>query len=101
MLPPKSFEDCQRVQVIRQGNGPEQVVKITVERYNQCLGWYTAGSIAIPQHQLPLLQQALDELSVPNCTECPSSECPECPSKIVPFPGLNPEKVAELNAVDA
>src|SRR5262245_25220849 len=93
---PEHFQECQRVHVTREMQGAEQVVRISLERHNAALGWYTAGSMCLPLCQLPLLQQALDELSVPLCETCPD---PTCTRKIVPFPllveGTAAEPVAE------
>ncbi len=81
----KNFQECQRVQVSRDTQGAEQVVRITLERHDAALGWYTAGSICIPLCQLPVLEQALDELSASQCLQCTEATCAR---KIIPFPLL-------------
>ncbi len=78
------FNQCQRVNVVRETQGSEKIVKIIVERYDEGLGWYQAGALTVPLHQLPLLQQALGEFSVTDCHE--SCDGQNCPSKIICFP---------------
>ncbi len=84
--PSKQFEQCQRVNVVRETQGTEKVIKIVLERYDETLGWYQAGALSVPLHQLPLMQQALSEFNVTDCHE----ECDgkNCPSKIICFPML-------------
>ena len=82
---PKRFQECQRVQVARDTQGTEQVIRISLERHDDALGWYTAGSMCIPLCQLPVLQQALDELSASQCLTCMEATCSR---KIIPFPLL-------------
>jgi hypothetical protein len=55
-------------------------VKIRVESYDQGLGWYTSGSLVVPLHQLPLLEQAVEDMR-----KCPQED--EF-ADIIPFPGL-------------
>lgn len=81
--PTKQFEQCQRLQVTRENAGE---IKIVLERYDACLGWYPAGALTLPIHQLPLLQQALEGLDYPVChADCDGRQCPE---KIICFPTL-------------
>lgn len=61
---------------------PRQLVKIRVEHYDETLGWYTSGSLSLPLRELPLLQQAIEEMQ----SGVGSSE-PEL-AQIIPFPGL-------------
>lgn len=70
------------MEVSRESTGGEQVVKITVERHDDILGWYSAGSLSIPLCQLPVLEQALAELSRSQCINCETA----CSRKIIPFP---------------
>jgi hypothetical protein len=90
------FQECQRVQVTRDTQGSEQVVRITVERHDVVLGWYTAGALSLPLCQLPVLEQALSELSPSVCDDCTEASCAR---KIIPFPLLatsaNTEAIAE------
>ena len=79
------FQECQRLQVTRDMEGEQQVVRITVERFDACLGWYTAGALSLPVCQLPLLEQALAALSTPVCADCDGNACMR---KIIPFPTL-------------
>jgi len=81
----KCFQECQRVQVTRDTQGAEQVVRISLERHDVALGWYTAGSMCIPLCQLPVLEQALDELSASQGLKCTEAVCAR---KIIPFPLL-------------
>jgi hypothetical protein len=90
---PAKLQECQRIQVVHQTEGAEKSVKISIERYDECLGWYTAGALTIPLHQLPLLEQALQG-GVP-CVECPLAARS---SKIIPFPTLAPEVAAAVIA---
>jgi hypothetical protein len=87
----KQFEQCQRIQVARECEGKEKSVKITIERFDSTLGWYTAGALSFPLHQLPLLQQALADAASMTCPLCPEVQCD---NKIIPFPTCMPEFVA-------
>ena len=49
----------ERVQITMEGAH----LKISVERFEECLGWYIAGSVSVPLHQLPLLQEQLASAS--------------------------------------
>jgi hypothetical protein len=95
---PNKIQECQRIQVTRETQGADQVVRISVERYDQSLGWYTASALTLPVCQLPLLEQALGELSAVerNCSECSETNCGR---KIIPFPLLTdtvkPDALAE------
>ena len=57
-------------------------VKIRVESFDENLGWYTSGSLSLPIHQLPLLEQALSALGAEDDSETRSDE------KVIAFPGL-------------
>lgn len=92
LKPTNNFQECQRIQVTKETQGADTTVKIALERYNECLGWYTAGALSIPLHQLPLLQQALDEMKIPDCAECKEAILPV--KKIIPFPTMMPEFTA-------
>jgi hypothetical protein len=96
----RKFEQCQRVNVIRETQGSEKLIKIVLERYDDILGWYQAGALSVPLHQLPLMQQALGEFSVTDCHE--SCDGQNCPSKIICFPmlvsGLQSEPAETVNA---
>ena len=78
----QEMHQVQRVQVGVEGHASAKRLKISVESYDEGLGWYPAGSLTIPMHQLPLLEQALQairhESALDNST----------PGKIIPFPGL-------------
>jgi hypothetical protein len=97
------FQQCQRVQVTRDTQGAQQVVRISLERHDTALGWYTAGSMCIPLCQLPVLEQALDELSASQCLLCTKAMCAEtgCDRKMIPFPLLASGVVAEPAAETA
>ena len=76
------LNDLQRVSVAVEGQNPAKRLKISLENFDQGLGWYAAGSLSIPLHQLPLLEQAIDELRQ-------GEESSAAPSgTIIPFPGL-------------
>ena len=85
------------MQVSRDTQGAEQVVRISLERHDDELGWYTAGSMCIPLCQLPVLEQALDELSASQSFACAQAMCGR---KIIPFPllvqSISEEPAAEI-----
>jgi hypothetical protein len=91
--PTTQFQDCQRIQVIKETNGTDKTVKISVERYDAILGWYSAGALRIPLHQLPLLQQSLEEMNCANCAECPPQQCR---GKIISFPLMLSEPESDV-----
>ena len=80
------------MQVSRDTQGTEQVVRISLERHDDELGWYTAGSMCIPLCQLPILERALDELSASQSFTCTEAICGR---KIIPFPLLAQSASAE------
>ena len=80
------------MQVSRDTQGAEQVVRISLERHDDDLGWYTAGAMCIPLCQLPVLEQALDELSASQSFTCTEAICGR---KIIPFPLLAQSSSAE------
>lgn len=74
----KAFNQLQRIQVETGRDSEGQRVTIRVESYDERLGWYTAGSLALPLCQLPLLEQALEEMR--RCNQSDEE------AKIIPFP---------------
>lgn len=56
-------------------------VKIRVENYDRGLGWYTSGSLTVPLNQLPLLEQAVQQMRTTERAD------QEEYGKIIPFPG--------------
>ena len=50
--------NSQRIQVVLERGQ----VKICLERFDDHLGWYIAGSLVVPAEQVPALQQALQRL---------------------------------------
>ena len=77
----QSSESSQRIQLEMDVTSSGKRVKIRVERYDDGLGWYTSASLVMPLHQLPLLEQAVDEMRRSNQTE-------EEFATIIPFPGM-------------
>lgn len=76
----KLSESSQRVQVQMERHPLGKRVKIRVESYDQGLGWYTSGSLVVPLHQLPLLEQAVEDMRrMPQEEEF---------ADIIPFPGM-------------
>jgi hypothetical protein len=73
-----SAEQSQRIRVEMQTHPEGNRVKIRVEHHEERLGWYTAGSLSLPIHQLPLLEQAMAELR--SCEPCEQDD------KIVSIP---------------
>jgi len=78
----ESRQQMQRLQVDLEGQPAARRLKISVESYAEGLGWYPAGSLTFPIHQLPLLEQALLELRQREEPQIPNE------SNVVPFPGL-------------
>lgn len=68
----------QRIQVLLE---PSERAKICLESYDDNLGWYTAASLSIPLHQLPLLEQAIERMR--SLTAKPQQ--PQT-GNIIPFP---------------
>jgi hypothetical protein len=75
------LEQSQRIQVEMERHPQGKLVKIRVEHYDERLGWYTSGSLSLPLHDLPLLEQAVAEM---RAREGSKETCTE---KIIPFPG--------------
>jgi hypothetical protein len=84
MLSPqlKALEQVQRVQLETEEHPAGRRVKVRVESFDENLGWYTSGSLSLPIHQLPLLEQALSAMGA----EDHSENCPD--AKVIAFPGL-------------
>jgi hypothetical protein len=57
-----SAEQSQRIRVEMESHPEGKRVKIRVEHLEERLGWYTARSLSLPIHQLPLLEQAVAEM---------------------------------------
>ena len=74
----KTLQQSQRIAVELEAHPIEQHVKIRTESYDERLGWYTSGSLSLPLHQLPLLEQAIEEMR--------RSQETEDSDKIIPFP---------------
>ncbi|HKQ37873.1 MAG TPA: hypothetical protein VJ063_07330 [Verrucomicrobiae bacterium] len=68
----------QRIQVFLE---PAERAKICLESYDDNLGWYTAASLSIPLHQLPLLEQAIERM---HGVAAPSQQRPM--GNIIAFP---------------
>ena len=75
-----SSESSQRVQVQMERHPQGKRVKIRVESYDAGLGWYTAGCVTVPLHQLPLVEQAIEDMRNIS-TEDEFAD-------IIPFPGM-------------
>ena len=72
-------ESAQRVQEYLESYANGKRVKIRMENYDSGLGWYSSGSLTVPLHQLPLLEQGIDDMrTVSRTTEY---------AEIIPFPG--------------
>jgi hypothetical protein len=82
----KLCESAQRVQVELERHVHGKRVKIRVENYDTGLGWYSSGSLVLPLHQLPLLEQAIETMRA----EDPADEF----AQIIPFPGPVAEPAA-------
>ena len=86
----KSLEASQRVQVEMETRASGKRVKIRVENHDEGLGWYTSGSLCLPLHELPLLEQAIADMR-----RCPVNE--EF-ADIIPFPGPDAGPEEDLSA---
>ena len=73
----KTTQETQRIEVELDSTAVEKRVKIRVQSYDERLGWYTAGSLSLPMHQLPLLEQAIEEMRKQACDDS---------DNIIPFP---------------
>ena len=71
----------QRVLVEMEAPSAEKRVKIRIENHDENLGWYCSGSLSLPLHQLPLLEQAVEEMR--------AFEASEEAGKIIPFPQVD------------
>ena len=76
----KVAENSQRVQVQMERHPQGKRVKIRVESYDAGLGWYTAGALTVPLHQLPLLEQAVEDMR--------RVTLDDDFAEIIPFPGI-------------
>jgi hypothetical protein len=79
--PAKTSQSCQRVSVQLERHVAGKQAKVSLESYDQVLGWYTSGSVTIPIQQLALLEQAIEEMR--------AAERDEKYEKIIPFPGVS------------
>lgn len=73
-------EQSQRIQVDMESHPAGRCVRIRVEHYDERLGWYSSGSLRLPLHQLPLLEQAIGDMRRDRSEDALSA-------KIIPFPG--------------
>jgi hypothetical protein len=76
------LEQSQRIQIEMERHQHGKLVKIRVEHHDERLGWYTSGSLSLPLHQLPLLEQAVADMRAYEHSEKALSD------KIIQFPGL-------------
>ena len=74
-------EQSQRFIFEMEPHGTTKRLKIRVENHDAGLGWYTAGSLSLPLHQLPLLEQAIEDMRRQELADDDSG-------KIIPFPAL-------------
>lgn len=81
--PRKAAPPSERVQVDLEREFPEARVRLAVERYDDARGWCLVNSISLPLHQLPLLEQALEEL------RGGSHKKEAADRKIIAFPGTH------------
>lgn len=79
-----ALQHGQRVNVEMECTPHGRRVKIRTENHDEGLGWYTSGSLTLPLHQLPLLEQAVAEMRRQAREEQEFA-------KIIPFPGLSSE----------
>jgi hypothetical protein len=74
----KIADNGQRIQVELQTRADGKEVRIRLESYDEGLGWYSSGSLNLPLHQLPLLEQAIADMRNEPLVET---------AEIIPFPG--------------
>jgi hypothetical protein len=79
----KPLTPPQRVEAQIESDESGQRVRIRVENYDEGLGWYPAASILLPLNQLPVLEQAVEDMRR-SCHCFKESEA----SNIISFPGL-------------
>jgi hypothetical protein len=79
-----AVNQMQRIQV-RVDNDASKRLEICLESFDEKLGWYPSGSLTLPLHQLPLLEQALAGMRCANCANEPT--CVK--NKIIRFPGVS------------
>ena len=79
--PRSTAPPSERVQVELEREFPEARVRLAVERYDEARGWCLVNSISLPLNQLPLLEQALEDL------RRGSRKKEAADRKIIPFPG--------------
>ena len=75
----QTCDSAQRIQVELQARPEGKEVRIRLESFDNGLGWYSSGSLTLPLHQLPLLEQAIAEMRNEPIVET---------ADIIPFPGL-------------
>jgi hypothetical protein len=75
----QTCDSAQRIQVELRPRPEGKEVRIRLESYDDGLGWYSAGALTLPLHQLPLLQQAIEDMRHEPLIET---------ADIIPFPGL-------------
>lgn len=79
-LQKQSPDHAQRVQVEMQATTAGKRVVMRLESYDEGLGWYSSGSLVLPLHQLPLLEQAISDMRRMEATSHETAD-------IIPFPG--------------
>jgi hypothetical protein len=75
-------EQVKRLRVEMEAQETGKQAKIRLESYDEHLGWYTAGSLSLPLHQLAMLEQAIADMRACESDRQFSGE------KIIPFPGV-------------
>jgi hypothetical protein len=75
----QTCDSAQRIQVELKARPEGKEVRIRLESFDNGLGWYSSGSLTLPLHQLPLLEQAIAEMRNEPLVET---------AEIIPFPGL-------------
>jgi hypothetical protein len=80
--PSLQLQQMQRVQINVEGAPDSKRLKISIENYDQGLGWYSAGALTVPIHQRPLIEQALEAWRDKSASDAADG------NTIVPFPGL-------------
>lgn len=85
----ENTETPQRIAVEMESFETGKRVRLRLESYDEKLGWYPAGCLSLPLHQLPVLEQAIAEM-----------RSQETGCEIIPFP-LAPKEPPALPCAES
>lgn len=81
--PQRDGQAVERIQAELEQHPTGPQVRISAESYDETRGWCAIAQVCFPLSQLPILEQALEQMKRGR------QDCP--PGKIIPFPGLKRE----------